>query len=834
VTQTVHVAAQDLSSTPPPDAKDLLLVVNPSGPNHVQESDETNGKDDNNVKSIPLQPNLAAKSLSWDTSTGGVNYAYTISGSDLPQGATGALYWSTETDFNKGQHSLIPNSVFTTATTAQSAPYTGHIDAATIGTPSTDANYKYLLFVINSDDAVTESDGPFSKDPNNVTAMPLPDIIMHSARAEDSRSVTLDYEIANTDLHQALDFNIYRTATDQFDITNQPVFVGTVTIPAAQTTLLSQGMHTDVQLALPGGIPIDPHHPFVQVVANPLCTILESDGDKPAVQSGATNNVSSFQKHAIAVVVHGYEIDGRFPSDWVNPMDTALYSLGYAVLPPLDWASDSRKANPTLIYTDAQRLADEIKSAAESYPSDQPVDLFVIGHSRGAVLSDIALQDLAEQTIPQLDAGYIRLDMIDPHPAVNYADHKLYSASPILGWLPELVLIDFQKKAQDPEPYFPANVNIGADYYQNTNYNQLPFPENVLNLWGEPSVAGAAVDVPWTGPGIGHTEIHEKYRNEVLESVSTQEAQTSALQTGAQSVETFVVKADATQSLSDVGLLYPAIVKDYSLAEWMVNDLSLAKTAWEQGDVRSMTAYVSSFYQVVRGQGGKLISQAATDFFSVMIQQLEGLTGLALTATQNLDGPVVHSVDRAGFHAQPTLLQVTFGQPLNPATVSNLANYRIAAPGTDGRFGTRDDRSVPIQSAVYDPTMSTVILTAARRLNLHRRYQLVVKGSTPSGVSDLAGNLLDGAGNGKPGSNYVVILRGFGVDKPGVPFRKLIREQLGGKPMSSRRVHLRTSSRASHQTHASPVHSKSQHSLRDERAAVPHGPLSSRRTRRGR
>ncbi len=81
-----------------------------------------------------------------------------------------------------------------------------------------------------------------------------------------------------------------------------------------------------------------------------------------------------------------------------------------------------------------------------------------------------------------------------------------------------------------------------------------------------------------------------------------------------------------------------------------------------------------------------------------------------------------------------------------------------------------------------------MIITPARRLNLHRRYELIVDGSTPTGVRDLSGNLLDGNGDGKPGSNYVVVLRGFGIDKPRMPFRKLINEQLGGKPLSPRRV----------------------------------------------
>jgi hypothetical protein len=106
------------------------------------------------------------------------------------------------------------------------------------------------------------------------------------------------------------------------------------------------------------------------------------------------------------------------------------------------------------------------------------------------------------------------------------------------------------------------------------------------------------------------------------------------------------------------------------------------------------------------------------------------------------------------------------------------------------------------------------------------------KSSTPLLIGDVSANLLDGAGNGGPGSNYVVILRGFGRDEPGRPFRKLIRDQLGGQPMSSRRVNLRTSGRASRQIRPVPAHAAAQRSLRDERASVPHGPLSNRNGRR--
>jgi hypothetical protein len=53
-------------------------------------------------------------------------------------------------------------------------------------------------------------------------------------------------------------------------------------------------------------------------------------------------------------------------------------------------------------------------------------------------------------------------------------------------------------------------------------------------------------------------------------------------------------------------------------------------------------------------------------------------------------------------------------------------------------------------------------------------------------MTDISGNLLDDNGDGKPGDNYVAILRGFGLDMPGVLFNNLIRDQLHGQPLSSR------------------------------------------------
>ena len=62
-------------------------------------------------------------------------------------------------------------------------------------------------------------------------------------------------------------------------------------------------------------------------------------------------------------------------------------------------------------------------------------------------------------------------------------------------------------------------------------------------------------------------------------------------------------------------------------------------------------------------------------------------------------------------------------------------------------------------AAVYNPLAHTVTLHPATRLYLFRRYKLVVNGMPPAGLASPSGILLDGLGNGVPGSDYV---RNFG------------------------------------------------------------------------
>ena len=153
--------------------------------------------------------------------------------------------------------------------------------------------------------------------------------------------------------------------------------------------------------------------------------------------------------------------------------------------------------------------------------------------------------------------------------------------------------------------------------------------------------------------------------------------------------------------------------------------------------------------------------------------------------------PYLVSLLRFGVHAAPTRLVFTFSEQLDPSRAVDLANYRVTAPGPDGRFGTRDDRPIRLLAAYYDAATFSVTLLPARRLNWHLRFLIIVNGSTATGITDLAGNLLDGNGDGKPGGDVVAILQHFVATQ--LPLKHPAPQESPAKLLTAGLHHLQTS-----------------------------------------
>jgi uncharacterized repeat protein (TIGR01451 family) len=126
------------------------------------------------------------------------------------------------------------------------------------------------------------------------------------------------------------------------------------------------------------------------------------------------------------------------------------------------------------------------------------------------------------------------------------------------------------------------------------------------------------------------------------------------------------------------------------------------------------------------------------------------LTAMAtVTAPVESIPPTVVALQRFGFHTQPTLLVLTFSEPLDPATAQNTRAYRIIDP---------HGHTIVVDRAMYDPEAQTVTLFPHRKLNLHLRYRLIVSGTGPNAVTNAEGVPLDGANNGRPGSDFVTFV----------------------------------------------------------------------------
>ena len=69
---------------------------------------------------------------------------------------------------------------------------------------------------------------------------------------------------------------------------------------------------------------------------------------------------------------------------------------------------------------------------------------------------------------------------------------------------------------------------------------------------------------------------------------------------------------------------------------------------------------------------------------------------------------------------------------------------------------------IPITSANYDPNSRSVKLFPSRRLELSRRFRLTIRASSPTGVADATGRLLDGDGDGRAGGDFTARIRRFG------------------------------------------------------------------------
>ena len=97
----------------------------------------------------------------------------------------------------------------------------------------------------------------------------------------------------------------------------------------------------------------------------------------------------------------------------------------------------------------------------------------------------------------------------------------------------------------------------------------------------------------------------------------------------------------------------------------------------------------------------------------------------------------------------PTTVVLTFDGPLGAAAARNVKNYRITDPAAQG---SRSDGRSTTRRRTRSPC------ARSRRISIHHPYKLVIRGTGPDGLGDVASRLLDGQGTGRPGSDYATTL----------------------------------------------------------------------------
>jgi hypothetical protein len=335
------------------------------------------------------------------------------------------------------------------------------------------------------------------------------EIAVDSASTSNSRSVTFQYDVTGANLGQPLVFGIYRSATDGFDssavevasVTLQPPVSGAPTLDASGQPATNPGHH-ELTVAIPGGLSLNPEHPYVVVVADPAHAL-----------SGVSENpdTASFRTYTIGVVTHG----GIQPKSWDRGVPWALRMAGslraegYDAVIPFNWVPESK--NPGSAAKEGPRLAQAVLHAASQFPADAPVNVHFIGHSEGAVVNGQAILALGRHGTPQLESGYLEETMLDPHAANSHAlGGKQYSvSSSFLGSIAKWMIDRYQSKAKDPLPIVPANVDAAEVFFQHTTISHATGSNHgIYNLWGQVPVRVQG-DVPvkyynLTGMGISH------------------------------------------------------------------------------------------------------------------------------------------------------------------------------------------------------------------------------------------------------------------------------------------------------------------------------------------
>ena len=129
-----------------------------------------------------------------------------------------------------------------------------------------------------------------------------------------------------------------------------------------------------------------------------------------------------------------------------------------------------------------------------------------------------------------------------------------------------------------------------------------------------------------------------------------------------------------------------------------------------------------------------------------------------LTSVVTVLSPAVVALQPTGNRNSAAGLVITFSAPLNRTRALHAANYRIMALRGPGPGHFKPGLAIRVKKVLYNAVAHSVTLRLASVMNLHKYYQVTIKGAAHGGIVGADGAPLAGEGTGKPGSNFVGII----------------------------------------------------------------------------
>jgi hypothetical protein len=230
---------------------------------------------------------IVPTSLTWNTTQGGVDFSYEVTGADLPRDTTAALYWASGTTTADIIQSATVNTQTVNDKLVIPAPRGTagiiHFDVSDLTQPPPAATY--LLAVVDPNNLIDEGT---AGEANNVLPLTVNDIAMTSAQIQGGNAVQFTFE--TTGNPGPFQVGLYRS-TD--GITFNPAdLIATQTVTPASLNPQSPGTFT-----LPSGFSADVAHPYLVVVADPANQVNESNAGNNEQQ------ILAFQQPTITLTI---------------------------------------------------------------------------------------------------------------------------------------------------------------------------------------------------------------------------------------------------------------------------------------------------------------------------------------------------------------------------------------------------------------------------------------------------------------------------------------------------------------------------------------------------